>query len=168
MVKRDGLAMLDADGNLLPSPFQGAACGQYLEFDGFFLVGGIDGFLEADDGYIYIWGAYKGYNDGTVNDTTQRFISRLYGLNVGVQERAAAPHMRVYPNPTNSTTTVQLEHLPPQAELLVRDALGRAVHEQTVRSTQTQVALHNCTAGLYLLELWSAGARLASERLVVE
>lgn len=163
---RGGLAVLNADGTLSDEFFVGAACGPYEggpNFAGYVLTG----IVRAPDGSYYIHGVYHGYSDGTTNDPTQRFVSRLYGLDVGVREHAQA-RMGVYPNPASSHMTVELEEMPTQGLLLLRDALGREVMQQRVAGYQNTVPLHGLGGGVYLLELWAGGERRAAQRVVVQ
>ncbi len=165
--ERLGIAMLDADGNLLDEPFGNSACGRYYYEPYGFLYGSINGFMEAPDGSFYIWGAYKGYDDGTTNDPTQRFVSRLHGLNVGIAERERIA-FKLYPNPASTQLTVELEELPTNVEVFLRDALGREVLRQRVGSYQNTIGLHGLGSGVYVVELWSGAMQLATEKLIVQ
>ncbi|MBK8499325.1 MAG: hypothetical protein IPL52_11035 [Flavobacteriales bacterium] len=150
--ERQGLAMLDADGNLLPQPFGDGGCGRYY-YDGFgYLYGDIFSLLEAPDGFIYIWGAYHGYDDGTTNDPTQRFVSRLYGLDVGVREQELAP-LQLQPNPTHGPLTVQLPAGAHVQHAEVLDANGRTVWGKpcAARDEQLQFDLSALGGGAYVL-----------------
>ncbi len=162
---RGGIALLNADGSLSDEYFVGAACGPYASPNG--TARRIGGIVPADDGSYYIYGTYLGYTDGTTNDPTQRFVSRLYGLNVGITERERIT-FKLYPNPASTQLTVELERMPAQGELLLRDALGRVVLRERVGTYHNTIGLHGLGSGVYLLELWSKGQRLESERVVVE
>jgi uncharacterized delta-60 repeat protein len=164
---RYGLAMLDENGFLMDEPFGAGGCGSYYYAPYNRLYRSIEGLLEAPDGYIYIWGAYHGYDDGTTNDPTQRFVSRLYGLNVGVREHGRT-RLRVYPNPAASEVTVELEQTPVGGELRLRDALGRVVLHQRVASQQHRVPLHGLPGGVYVLEVSGPQGVLATEKLIVQ
>lgn len=165
--ERRGMAMLDADGNIIPEFFNDIECGRFL-YAGFdYIYGDIYGLLEAPDGYIYIWGAYDGYDDGTTNDPTQRFVSRLYGLDVGVREHEQI-RFTLYPNPASASVTLELGQLPAASVLLLRDALGREVLRERVTTHQHTLGLHGLGSGVYLMELWSKGQRVGFERVVVE
>ena len=166
---RYGLAMLDENGFLLDEPFGAGGCGSYLYNGGTYnnLYNSIDGILEAPDGHIYIWGAYHGYDDGTTNDPTQRFVSRLYGLNVGVAERERIT-FKLYPNPACTVLTVELERMPAQGELLLRDALGREVRRERITGQHNTLPLHGLGGGVYVVELWAGTQRLATEKLIVQ
>ncbi|OGX86286.1 hypothetical protein BEN47_01665 [Hymenobacter lapidarius] len=81
--------------------------------------------------------------------------------------------LAVFPNPSHTSVTVQL---PPivgaaRATLTVLDALGRAVHTQTVAlpasERQLELNLAGFRAGLYAVQV-SAGGKAATCRLVVE
>jgi hypothetical protein len=132
-------------------------------FAGYSLVG----IVPAPNGSYYIYGVYHGYNDGTTNDPTQRFISRLYGLNVGIAEQERIT-FKLYPNPASTQLTVELEQLPEQGELLLRDALGREMLRERIAGHYPTLSVQQLPAGLYLLEVWSKGQRVGSERVVVE
>ncbi|MCB9183089.1 MAG: T9SS type A sorting domain-containing protein [Flavobacteriales bacterium] len=165
--ERRGLAMLDADGNLLDEPFGSGGCGRYYNEGTGYLYGDIGGILEAPDGFFYIWGGYKGYDDGTTNDPAQRFVSRLYGLNVGVSEQERIG-FSIYPNPATGSATVQLAHMPERGVLTVRDALGHLLLQERVSSYTTTLDLGDVCAGVYLVELMDGSEKLASERLIVQ
>jgi len=126
---RGGIAMLDMDGNLLDEAFTGQGCGRY-NYNGT-LYKGISGITPGPDGSYYIHGAYHGYDDGITNDTTQRMVSRLYGLDVGVLESGQKPFVRLWPNPANSNLNVELSELvQPPVQLELNDLLGRVILSQ--------------------------------------
>lgn len=165
--ERLGIAMLDADGNLLEEPFGNSACGRYYYEPNGFLYGSINGLLEAPDGYIYIWGAYKGYDDGTTNDPAQRFISRLYGLNVGVREQQQV-HVEVFPNPSTGQFTIQLDRYTGAENLDVQDALGRHVLQQRITAASMVLDLSQQADGLYSLAVRSNGRTPVVQRVVIQ
>jgi uncharacterized delta-60 repeat protein len=162
---RGGIAMLNADGSLSDEHFAGAACGPYFGPNG--TARRIGGIVPSAEGNYYIFGTYHGYTDGTTNDPTQRFVSRLYGLNVGIAERERIT-FKLYPNPASTQLTVELEQLPAQGELLLRDALGREMLRERIAGHYPTLSVQQLPAGLYLLEVWSKGQRVGSERVVVE
>ncbi|MEO8591655.1 MAG: T9SS type A sorting domain-containing protein [Flavobacteriales bacterium] len=164
-VPRGGIALLDANGILLDDLFADATCGPYT-------YGGntyrwIGGMVPGPEDQWYIYGAYHGYDDGTTNDIQQRFVSRLYGLDVGMQERQPIA-FKMYPNPTSIATTIELEQLPTQGELRLRDALGRVVQRQRITDHYTTLALNGAGSGVYTVEVWDANGRMTTELLVVE
>lgn len=178
---RQGIAMLDPDGNLMDDPFGTGGCGRYLytTSSGNFLYGSINGLLESPDGYIYIWGAYHGYDDGTTNDTQQRFVSRLYGLSVGVDgPEPEAPGFELYPNPVGRGRPLTLSWTSPPGSALhgllrvvVLDAQGRTVHAEGLpQGMSGPVYLHlpSLAPGLYHLRLMDDKRWLASSNVVVE
>ncbi|MCC6839459.1 MAG: delta-60 repeat domain-containing protein, partial [Flavobacteriales bacterium] len=74
-----GIAMLDTAGNVLPGYFEGSGCGGFNDQ----IINptwyqGILGIEPAQDGGYFIYGAYRGYDDGTTNDPSQRLLSKLY------------------------------------------------------------------------------------------
>jgi uncharacterized delta-60 repeat protein len=166
-VPRGGLAMLNADGSVNEEHFAGAWCGEYNSPLGGLPTRSIRAIVPAPDGSYYIHGQYWGYHDGTTHHPEQRFVSRLHGFNVGMAERERIS-FTLYPNPATTQLTVQLEQLPRQGELVLRDAVGRVALREPVAAHQHTLGLHGLGSGMYLLELWSKGQRLGSERVVVE
>jgi hypothetical protein len=99
-IARECIAMVNADGTLDLEHFNGVLCG---DFDNQIIpYRYLKGITPAPDGSYYIYGAYHGYHDGTTNYPQQRFISRLYGLDVGIAERNALPPLVPYPNPAQA------------------------------------------------------------------
>ncbi|MBK8499109.1 MAG: T9SS type A sorting domain-containing protein [Flavobacteriales bacterium] len=162
---RSGIALLDANGELLNTAFTGGGCGPYI-YQGVPYNGTLGATL-AGDSLIYIHGTYHGYDDGTTNDPLQRFVTRLYGSDYGMgMPDTHSQAFSLYPNPTSSNITLQLQHVPRNASVVVRDALGREVLHRRIRDYYTSLALEH--TGVYMLELHDASGRIASERVVVE
>ena len=164
-VERECIALMNADGTLNQDEFNGVVCGDFSNV--ITPYRGIKGITPAPDGSYYIYGAYHGYHDGTTNYPQQRFISRLYGLDVGIAERTALPPLQPYPNPGSGTFTLELPLNAP-APLEVLDASGRVVHTQLLRpSTHSHTVQSALPAGVYLLRVQEAqGVRWG--RVVVE
>lgn len=162
---RTGIALLDENGYLLNDAFTGAGCGTYQNGQTIFHL--TMGAALAPDGSLFIHGSYIGFDDGFTNDPGQRMISRLHGPTVGIAEHETMS-FTLYPNPANSLATVELEQLPRNGQLVLRDAMGREVLWQRVAGYHNNVELQGLGAGVYLLEVWEDGGRKAAQRLVVE
>jgi len=162
---RGCVAMLDIDGNLLDDAFTGTGCDTLLTATG--ITKSVRNIVAAPNGSYYIFGGYSGYDDGTTNDTEQRMVSRLYGLDVGVRERSVA-QMAVYPNPTYTQLTVDLELAVAHGLLILKDAMGREVLRQSATGHYTLLDVSRLAAGVYTLELRGNDRRLAIERVVVQ
>ncbi len=162
---RGGIALLNADGSLSEDAFTGEGCGLFVDDFGT-RYKGISNVVPEPGGGFYIVGAYHGYDDGTQSYPDQRFITRLYGLDVSVPEQVRL-RFTLAPNPASGTAMLQLQEVPVQARLLFRDALGRTVLEVPVQSTATALPLAGLAAGVHVVELWSGPRRLGQERLVV-
>ncbi|MBL8001085.1 MAG: T9SS type A sorting domain-containing protein [Flavobacteriales bacterium] len=172
--QRKGLYMLDSLGNLLPNDLPGAGCGTFT--DGQFQSHHIMGIVEDNNGGYYIHGSYYTYDDGTTYSIAQRFITRLYGLNVGVPEVAQAPLLEVFPNPSTGAFTLELdlpENAPISGDLLLQvfDMQGRQVVVRGLgRDHYQRIALDlaNEPAGLYSAHLSDGRRILTGVRLVRE
>ena len=162
---RKGIALLDADGYLLDDAFTEGGCGTYQNGQTIFHL--TRGAAFGPDGSLFIYGSYIGYDDGTTNDPGQRMISKLYGPTVGMAEHEAVS-FSLYPNPATTYVTVELEAMPRNGQLVLRDALGREVLRQRVAGYHNTVPLQGAGKGVYLLELWEEGERRVAQRLVVQ
>jgi len=160
-VTRGSLCVIDSSGNLLNDFFDTGGCGPHT-YQGY-TDAGVQDIMFTADSMCYIWGEYHGYDDGTTNDLGQRFVTRLYGpdFHTALSEQGnASAVVQVYPNPSNGTVTLQLERLPRDATLVVRDALGREEQRRKVTDHYTTLDLHRASSGVYLLELWDAQGRI--------
>jgi hypothetical protein len=168
---RQGICLLDTSGNLLEDHFAGPGSGSYEHMG--FTYGGLEGITPAPDGSWYIWGAYHGYDDGSTNDTLQRMVSRLHGLDVGLPEQRPAPlaQLHLFPNPANTSVTMDYDLLVPphDAAILIRDMTGREVHRITLREQRQQVVwdTRQAAPGSYTVTLQHKGRQLRTEKLIV-
>lgn len=164
---RQGICLVDPSGNIIDDYFWGPGCGDYI-YQGW-THGSLDGIMHAPDGSYYIWGAYHGYDDGTTNDPAQRMVSRLYGLDVGMQDEPAQEHrMWVHPNPSSGPVTIMINDLPMGAVLQLGDAFGRTVMRKTCSGQTNVLDLQALSDGIYNLELHSRGERIGATRIVVQ
>jgi len=163
---RGGIAMVSDDGELLPDVFDGEGCGMYNYNGSLYLT--IGGIKPANDGNFYIWGAYHGYDDGTTNDPTQRFVSRLYGLNVGVREQQLEP-LQLQPNPTYGPLSLTLPANTVAQHAEVLDAHGRVVWGKALGATteQVQLDLSALSGGAYVLHLRLGDGSVRNGRVVI-
>ena len=158
--------MVDSIGQLQPE-FEYCGVGTYTNMG--FTYGGGEGLIpDADSTHYYIWGTYTGYSDGVTNDPLQRFVTRLHAgdITTGASSATAPPVFSLYPNPSSGNVTLELEQVPGNALLVVRDALGREVLRQRVTDHYTMLTLSS--SGMYVMELWDGTSRVAVRRIVVE
>ena len=124
---RQAICLVDSSGNLINDYFTGPGCDEYTYMGS--VLGALNGIAPAPDGSWYIYGGYHGYDDGTANYPGQRMVSRLYGLDVGVEEQDAvgSAQLAVWPNPAQGSMMVEVTGPVKDSELILRDALGRVV-----------------------------------------
>ena len=170
--QRGGIALVDTAGNLLDDLFVGGGCGTY--WDGFSTIGGINGLTEAPDGSYYIHGYYHGYDDGTTNGASQRMVSRLYGLDVGVEEEGGVEvvdALKVYPNPASDWCAVSYKVSASDGiGLDVVDVTGRKCWSARPGAAEGQVVLdlREFSVGSYMVQLTIAGELVATQKLVIK
>lgn len=160
-----GICIVDSTGQLETSLVD-HGCGPYVYQT--FTYGSLEGAVMLPDNMMYVYGAYHGYNDGTLDDPDQRFVTRLYGpdFGMGVEEGSHDRAMQLYPNPSSGRITISMEQLPRDAAVVVRDAMGREVLRRRMSDHYTTLVLER--SGVYMLEIHDARGRIASERVVVE
>jgi hypothetical protein len=174
-IPHNGICIVDSTGQVVPQ-LEGQGCGTYLyqSQNSSALYGSIVDVRMLPDNMMYIWGTYHGYSDGTTNDPLQRFVTRLHGpdFSTGVEATAEDPgSLRVYPNPASSQVVVEIPALQARnAELVLKDAMGRVVLRRNISGQQGQVvlAVESLAEGLYLLEVLQDGQRTQVEKLVVQ
>ncbi len=166
-----GICVIDSMGNVLHEYFQGNGCGPYNYLGSTY--SSIDGVALTGDGDLYVWGAYQGYDDGTVNDTLQRLISRLHIPDLGVAlppppvPGLSAP-FHVAPNPAQDHVNIHVHSVLSNPLLTLRDALGKVVHQQRMYGPTVNLQLGELSNGVYLVEVIGPSGRIGSQRLVVQ
>ena len=163
---RRGICMLDSTGTVTDA-FDDCGVGSFV-YQGFTYATIESVVRDTVNNYLYVNGAYTGYSDGATNDTQQRFVTRLHvgDITTGATSAIAPPVISLYPNPSSGNVTLELERVPGNALLVVRDALGREVLRQRVTDHYTMLTLSS--SGMYVMELWDGTSRVAVRRIVVE
>ena len=158
---RGGIAMIDSSGNLVDGVFDGLGCGayDYVVPSGSTTYKSIAGIVPSTDGGYFIYGAYHGYDDGTTNDTTQRMVSKLYGLSVGVPPLSPAAlregeglGVRAFPNPCTNHCTVQVDAAASTGTLTLLDLAGRVVRTWPMPNATTELGTTGIAPGNYRLQ----------------
>ncbi len=164
---RSGLCLVDTSGNLLPELedfYVGPFAYQTTTNAGFTNV-----YWNQDSTALYVCGTYASCDDGTTNDTLQRFVSRLLVHDIGMAvPEQEVPALRVYPNPAHSTATLELKTQPVHAHVLLRDALGRVTLRQALPDRTTTLELQTLPDGCYTLEVHAADRPVVHQRLIVQ
>ena len=171
---RGAIALVDSSGHLLDDYFTGNGCGMF-DNNGI-PAQNLAGITPGQDGNYYIFGSYHGYDDGTMNYTGQRMVSRLYGLDVGMAEQGIQQDhsgrlLWIHPNPASTNTT--LYHRLPigadRAYLVIRDMMGRQQDAFNLNAAEGQTLWDTRTVapGTYSVELIMDGERLKCERVIV-
>jgi len=163
---RGGIAMIDSSGNLVLDEFDGIGCGayEYVVPSGSTTYKYISGIAPAPDGSYYIYGGYHGYDDGTTNDTTQRMVSKLYGISVGVPEWADPTVLRVFPSPSSAFLNVALPYsFPKETVITILDHLGRQIARHLVFDQVGTWDLRSLAPGCYSVHASGDGKLLFSK-----
>ena len=163
---RQGICLIDTSGNLLNDYFNGPGCGDYTYQS--FTYGGTEGIVPAPDGSYYIWGAYHGYDDGTTNDTLQRMVSRLYGFNVGLEDKQG-PQLQVTAHPNPGGDHIWFNGLAERdpVQVGVFDARGVLVLQAQVQPNEA-LGVSGLNPGFYVMVLRTEGGRVHRVKWVKE
>jgi hypothetical protein len=156
---RRGIALLDSTGHLLNTALNGAGCGLWHDYNSTYLYSFITDIKQAPDGSIFVCGFFKGFDDGTVSDTSMTFIAKLHGLSVGIQEpERPAWQVRVYPNPGTEVLHIETD-VKGKVDVRVRDATGRAVLAAAGPSGSLELSSIGLSPGVYLVEVNTTDGR---------
>ncbi len=166
---RNSICMIDSTGNVLP-PFHGQGVGTFQYAVNTY--SSINHISEDDQGRLYIAGAYTGYNDGIINDTLQRFVSRLLveedttvGISTAVRNTA---NFSLHPNPSSGHVHINFEQPTTNGVAQVWDALGSLVYVQHITATNSTLDLRALSDGLYFVSISAHDLHLPAQRLVLQ
>jgi hypothetical protein len=174
---RGGICMIDTNGTLLPE-FAGTALGPFTYQGTTNAVITNVYWANADSTALYICGTYAGYNDGTVNDTLQRFVSRLLVQDMPTSVTEAPPaensaHYSIMPNPARGWAAFNYnrkEVAPGDGMITVREVTGKIVATLPMQGPIGQQVwdTRSVAPGAYMVEFRDAKQLLHAEKLIVQ
>ncbi|MBX3163994.1 MAG: T9SS type A sorting domain-containing protein, partial [Bacteroidetes bacterium] len=100
---------------------------------------------------------------GTDNNSCQSIhsVQVVVALCMGVDElKTENLNINVYPNPTNGEFTVEA---PDNTHLIIMNATGQIVLEQTSTSNKTEISLGNFANGIYFVKAGSVVKKVVKE-----
>lgn len=155
------ITTLDTAGNVLLDYLPGTGAG----FTEAGVIGNfapncrIYGIREGPDGFIYLWGTFKGYNDGCGDHPDHRMLVRLYPLDVGVGELPGpVPEFTAHPNPGGDQLSLFWD-VPGRYEVAIRDLQGRTVWHGHHRKDDGPLDVAALVPGMYAVATLSADGR---------
>ncbi|MEZ4789948.1 MAG: T9SS type A sorting domain-containing protein [Flavobacteriales bacterium] len=171
--ERSGICMIDDSGNVLDA-FDGCGVAPWT-YQNFTYVS-IEEIRPAGEDTLYICGAYVGFDDCQVNDTLQRFVSRLLvsdlPTTVAPRNLGDGPVVRVYPNPTRSWVVLTYDQPTNTAtgSIEVKDLSGRQVASFRMTGTSGQQFwdTSKLAQGTYTIHYQNEGRTVHTERLVIQ
>lgn len=156
---RRGIALLDSTGHLLNTALNGEGCGLWHDYNSTYLYSLITDIKQAPDGSIFVCGFFKGFDDGTVSDTSMTFIAKLHGLSVGIHEpERSVWQVRVYPNPGTEVLHIETD-VKSKVDVRVLVATGRAVLTAGDPSGSLELSSIGLSPGIYLVEVNTTDGR---------
>ena len=165
---RNSICLIDSTGALM-SGFEAQGVGPFTYFSNTYAT--VDFITEDDQGRLYINGTYTGYNNGTINDPGQRFVSRLLveEINVAVQEEENSRSFLIQPNPTHGSVNFTFNPaIGRSSSITIRDIHGRELATLPIREGSDRLEWNaaDLAPGIYLVSFGSGGS-VSTQKLVV-
>lgn len=160
---RRGIALLDSAGILLNTALTGQGCGLTHDFnDDIDFFSGVSSIKMAPDGSIFVVGAFHGFDDGTVSDTSMNMICKLHGLSVGIHElEQPVWSVRVFPNPGTELLNIETDATG-SIQVQVFDRMGRTTLAATSATGKIQMDTSGLAEGLYIvMTITNRGSRVS-------
>lgn len=88
------------------------------------------------------------------------------GASVGLDELSNGNSIGLYPNPANSTATIQSSTVLQKVELL--SLTGQLILTETASGVQYQLDLADVTNGVYVVTIYSADQKITRKKLVIQ
>ncbi len=104
---------------------------------------------------------------GLSQNPTRSFSREMRDQDDGIDWASAEEQLLVFPNPFNTTTTIQLPATFSSNRILLYDLRGAVVIDFISTETAVQMDCEDLTSGVYLLEVHT-GEQVWREKLVVE
>jgi hypothetical protein len=102
--------------------------------------------------------------DGSCIDTSSCYIIS----NVGVEENSHVAGLKIYPNPSSGSFTIDVKNPPGSGcKLQITDMPGRTVMSSTVTSPGMVIKVNSLQAGIYFVRLISENGSTFCEKIVV-
>ena len=162
--QRRGVALLDSTGHLLNTALNGEGALLTHDFNSTSMYSRINSIGMAPDGSIFLAGVFKGFDDGTVRDSSLTFIVKLHGLSVGIPEKEQPTgKVQVWPNPGHGQVRLDWPGHP-VFNLEAQDATGRTVHREVAVRTPFIVDLSRLPKGFYNLLLRTPDGNYAAAK----
>ena len=94
-------------------------------------------------------------------------ISKIYKGEVGVSEPKTTHNIKIYPNPANGTTKVDLDTNEQPYTLTVTNIMGQVVYSMNGHKNTVNLDVANYPAGIYIVNVKTANA-ISSQKLIVQ
>ncbi|MBX7130598.1 MAG: T9SS type A sorting domain-containing protein [Flavobacteriales bacterium] len=160
------IAVVDTAGNVLWDHFTGAGAGELYVPQANSTYRTLYGIEQAPDGFIYIFGSYEGFDDGCSNHPNQRLITRLYPLDVGVEERMDDRiTLQAWPNPGSERLNVTCG-APGALTVSLLDLQGRTLLLSVLRGGSASFDVSTLSMGLYTVSVIGADGTRSTTRWV--
>jgi hypothetical protein len=107
--------------------------------------------------------------DNVVNQTHPLYSFETSEMSTAIMQVIDIESLRIYPNP--ATTNLTMESHTPLAQVWVRDVAGRAIMNETLRSTQSDkktLDVSSLPSGIYLVEALTQNGQRSVQKVVVE
>lgn len=156
---RRGVALLDSTGHLLNTALNGEGALLTHDFNSSFMYSQVNSIGLAPDGSIFLAGVFKGFDDGTVSDTSMTMICKLHGLSVGIHEpERPSWNLQVFPNPGTDVLHIEAG-AKGRTGVRVLDGTGRQVLAASGSTGTLELNSGSLAPGVYVVEVRTAQGR---------
>lgn len=160
---RRGVAVMSADGELLPSPF---GYGGVIHEDRCWVQA-----CPVPSGGVFLYGTFDGYSDSQ-GDHVQRNLVKLYDASVVVDGPSNEPGVLLYPDPVTDPSVLRVIGTRPfeHGSVRVTDMLGRTVFgiDGISGAGPLDLKLPLLSPGNYALVIQTPKGIVANERFMVQ
>jgi hypothetical protein len=129
----------------------------------------INSIVATPDGGILVGGRFSHFRD----ELHVSLVKLIPDSTVSTQERTFDHSLMIWPNPTKDSFRITIKEgngsLSPQTTIVLRDLMGRVVHQQTSQNNAggEQVNVSSLAKGVYLCSLEREGKVLGVEKVVI-
>lgn len=130
------------------------------------------GWTSSVDGENIIVGSFQGSKDGSggnaMEGTGSIDVYKIIDNSIGIIRDENNPSIKVYPNPTNGTVTIDLGGQNPYTTITLRNVMGQIITNRNLGNKTVYDIEIEGNPGLYLLEVRTNDVRSAVFRIMKE
>ena len=106
--------------------------------------------------------------NSSVNSIPASILTTNYCTNSGINDLANENGVNLYPNPANSSATIDLDasSIDNNTNFILMDVLGKEVMKEQITNPKTQISRGDLPSGIYLYKITSVNGIVGSGKLI--